>query len=394
MSVPTAAPQLPAHLMNFGNATSLGLNAVGGINVGKSPPRISIKQNRFRTVDAQGQEFMIPALYLDVIIVGANPVVSKTYYAGAYDPSAADAVAPTCWSDNGVGPSSRAQSPQSPTCANCQFNVWGSKVTPAGSKIKACSDTKKLAVVLADNPGGEVYQLRVPGASLENLKAICDMLIERNVVLPALVIRMTFDETAGYPKLLFNAASYISEAQKAAVLEVLDGEEVKEAVGLGDVPVSAGVAIAPPAPAPLPIQQPTVLPPLPPAPQQFTPPAPMPPQYQQAAPPPPTFMQSPPATAPVMQPPAAPVRRRRRTQAEMQADNPQQGTTMAAPPPQFAPIAQPPAPPAAVGTGFEIPPFLKRQDVANAAPPAASVPMQPQQTDAALDAMLAGAMQK
>lgn len=373
MSVPTNTnvPQLPAHLMNFGTAANLGLSAVGGISTGKSHPRISIKQNRFRLVDDQGQEFVVPQLFLDIIIVGANPVVSKIYYAGAYNPNAADFEAPTCFSDNGTAPSSRATTPQSPTCGTCPLNAWGSKITPAGAKIKACSDSKKMAVILADNPTGLVYELRVPGASLENIKSIVDMLNERKVPLPGLVIRVQFDENTDYPKLVFSPQTYITEAQKAAVLDVLDGEEVKEAVGLSDIAFNPGPAIAPPVP--------TFTSPAP----QFIAPTPM-------APPLPQFQA---AANPVQAEAApAPVRRKRRTQAEMQAEVSTQ------PMQNMQPIPQPPAPQfqhtqqaAPQGAGFEIPAFLKR-DTPHAAAAAASVPMQPQTTDAALDAMLKDAM--
>lgn len=396
MPVHAPAPQLPAHLMNFGSASNLGLNVVGGINIGKAHPRVSIKQNRFRLIDEQGQEFVVPQLYLDVIIVGANPVVSKMYYAGAYNPQAAEAEAPTCWSDNGTAPSSRASTPQSGTCEACPHNVWGSKVTPAGSKIKACADSKKMAVILVDNPTGPVYELRVPGASLENIKAIAESMSAKGVPLPGLIIRLTFDETAGYPKLLFTAVNYISADQKAAVMDVIDGEEVKEAVGMGDVPRTAGAALAPPvvqqpvpqvfAPTPM---QPPVAPPVMPTFQPAQQAAmPQPPQF--APPPPvPAFMNAVPAETVLPKP------RKRRAQAEpvpppMGAAVPQQSFAPQAPQFQAAPPALPM--PQTQAGGFEIPAFLRRQDIPHAAPAAQSVPIQPQQTDAALDALLKDAM--
>lgn len=377
MSVPAnTATQLPAHLLNFGSAASIGLNAVGGIQSGKAHPRISIKQNRFRLIDEQGQETVVAQLYLDIIIVGANPFVSKIFYKGAYNPNAGEMEAPTCWSDNGTGPSVRASEPQSPTCVGCQNNAWGSKVTPAGTKIKACSDSKKMAVLLADNPGGSVYELRVPGASLENIKAIGDMLNERKMPLPGVVIRVSFDETSDYPKLLFAAINYISEGQKAAVLEVFDGEEVKEAIGSDDTVRTAAIPLAAPVQAAPVVYAASALPLAP----QFNPappPSPIPfPQGQQAQ-------------------QAAPTVRRRRRAAE--PDQAVQAAPMAMPaaPMPAPPAFVPPAPaPVAQPTALEIPPFLKRQDIPNAVPAAASVPMAPQQTDAALDALLNQAMQR
>lgn len=397
MNMPVAqAPQLPAHLMDFGGISpNLGLSVVGGINVGQAHPRVSIKQNRFRLIDAQGEEFLINALYMDVIIVGANDYVSKMYYDKPFDPQDPEPPAPTCFSDNGVGPSERANTPQNASCQGCPHGVWGSKVTPSGAKIKACSDSKKLAIIHAENPTGPVYELRIPAASMENLKAQVEAL--RGVPVAAVVMRVTFDATSSYPKLLFAPASYISEEQKAAVLEVIGGEEVDEAAGRKDVVRNATQPLPAPQPAPVTVAAPA------PAPMaampQFSPPQPP------MAPPVVPVQTATAATQFVAQNTAA--KRTRRTKEQIAADQQQQTAQAATPPtstfsvpaglpaaaaphpviPQFvaAPVAGAPGP---------IPPvpaFLQR-DVPGALAPAASVPLQPQPTDAALDNILGNAM--
>jgi hypothetical protein len=416
MPVPTA-PQLPAHLMDFGGLANIGASAIGGINVGQSHPRISIKQNRFRLLDEQGQEYVVPALDLDIIVVGANDYVSKLYYAKAFDPADPEPPAPTCFSDNGVGPSERSTTPQCATCSGCPHAAWGSKVTPSGTKVKACSDSKKLAVVLANNANGAVYELRVPAASMENLKGVIDSL--RGAPLPSIVLKLTFDANTSYPKLIFAPVSYITPEQKAAVLEVLNGEEVEEAVGKKDKVrdpnqplIAQGAPMAVP-PATAPIMQPAaqVAPSLPPQPQ-FTAPAypvaPQPPQFAAQQPLAPAYnpMQAPEAT----QEAAAPAKRTRRTKAQIAAEQ-QAAFQPAQPVPQYAPAApaferpapqfttpqQPVAPAPAPAPAFELPPipqFLQAatRDVPGAQTAAASVPLQPQPTDGALDAILGSAM--
>lgn len=444
MNMPTvqAATALPAHLAHLrGNAaiTTFGQDAVGGIQSGKAHPRISIKQNRFRLVNEQGQEYVVPALHLDVIVVGVNKNVSKLYYAQAFNPADPEPPAPTCFSDNGIAPSSRAQTPQCGTCAACPHGAWGSKVTDAGTKVKACSDSKKFAVLLADNPAGLVYELRIPAASMGNIKELVDMLNSRGEPLPAMVLRITFDEHSQYPKLIFTPQSYINEAQNAAVMEVLDGDEAGECVGKEDVPIAQGAALSPPVSGQTPMAVPPVGAPVPQPPAAapvFTPaPQPLPsgPHYSPQQPPAPIMAPQapPPAFNPMGAPAAfnpmapggqqAPVaeapkqRRTRKPRAEAApqgvATNPMPAMNLQQPvPPQtYAPPAGMPAtaaphpvqpnfqaaPVASGGTdgNLDIPQFLRR-DQAGAVPAAAAVNLQPAVTDQNLDALLGDALRK
>ena len=162
--VPQQAPQLPAYLANRDLTGSVSSDALGGLS-SSAVHKISIEGKRWKLQDPQGQEFAVPSFHLDVIIVGVNPHVSKTFYTTKFA-HGQDQKAPDCWSDNGVGPSSRATSPQCGTCQQCPNNAWGSRISEAGSQVKACVDSKKLAIILADNPTGAIYQLRVPAGVL------------------------------------------------------------------------------------------------------------------------------------------------------------------------------------------------------------------------------------
>ena len=84
----------------------------------------------------------------DVIIVGANPALSKMYYAGKWDPDA-EQKGPDCYSMNGLRPAADAKNKQSDLCSTCKHAAWGSKVSELGKEGKACSDSKRLAVVAA-----------------------------------------------------------------------------------------------------------------------------------------------------------------------------------------------------------------------------------------------------
>lgn len=254
--------QLPEFMKNPALFAS-SQDAVAGIG-GGSPPMVSIRQAKFRLIGADGVEQLVNQFHLDVIVLDGNPHVSKLYYAGAYDPNSTEAKPPTCWSDNGLAPSNEVASPQADLCANCQWGAWGSKVTDAGTAVKACTDSKKLAVVLAaDTPTvvngaagvakayDQVYLLKVPAASMKSWKVYGKSILDRNVPLQGVVTRATFDSEANYPALLFQATGFVQNEQVFNhLMAKLGTADVKTAIGSGDQPRAAPpAALAAPAPA-------------------------------------------------------------------------------------------------------------------------------------------------
>lgn len=442
--VQTGAPQLPAHLQRHMNQTSVvAADVMSGLSSG-AIHKISIEGRRWKLQDPQGQEFMVPAFHLDVILVGANPHVSKTFYATKWNQQQ-EGKAPDCWSDNGVGPSSRASAPQCLTCGLCPNNAWGSRISETGSQVKACADSKKIAVILADNPTGPVYQLKVPADSLKNMAQMAKSVAQRGAPLDRVIMRLEFDPGVSHPKIVFSSPDYVNVQQDAAVDEVLGSDEITDALNLSDIAIKAMPAQIPQQPAmpqapvqPQPVPQ-MAVPPAPPtyAPQ-FTPQvpqqqAPQPPQYaapqapvapvynpmQPAAPVAPMAAQAPQPVAPVAETPAAPKRRRKAAAlpadatpvaaapqyAPQPAQAPQQvyqappGMPASAAPHPVVPqlVAAPMLPPdpaqQATPAMPPMPQFLQRTpDVPGAMAPAASVPLQPQPTDNALDNILGDAM--
>jgi hypothetical protein len=107
-------------------------------------------------------------MYLDAVLVDSNQVMSKVYYANAYNPAQDRFTPPDCWSDNGTAPSIAAARPQNDICATCSQNVWGSKTNALGNKVKACDDVKKLAFVVPMLNNDWVFLLRLKGSSHRN----------------------------------------------------------------------------------------------------------------------------------------------------------------------------------------------------------------------------------
>lgn len=368
----TVSSQVPAHLVGRPKR-GLVADALQGLG-GNNPPHVSIKQNRFRLVNAAGQEWLLDTFHMDVVVIDVNPNVSKIYYADAFDPMATEFKPPTCFSDNGPEttgvaqtPSQQAQFPQSPTCQLCPQNQWGSETSRiSGKAIKACNDLKKIAVIVPMDPTRGVYLLRVPPASLKNFRNYGKQVDEQGVDLPDMITRLTFDpQVQGV--LNFQPVGWIDEPTVQFIDSILESKITEGLVGKTDRPrndVPAIAAQAGPAPAQL-----AYAPPQPPqqgmqqmsqpiTPQQFAPPqqeanllhptftSPTPAGLpigfgspQQGGPAPtPISQQMPPPAAPAsfMQPavPAAPAKARkpRRTKAEIAAER--AGPQAAAPAPQ------------------------------------------------------------
>lgn len=244
--------QIPAHLVGrVGVPSVLAASLTGGLTSGQSFPRISIKGARFRIVEGD-TETVLDSTNLDVVIVGANPRLSKTWYAKQWDANA-EATGPDCFSLDGVSPDPEAADPQNDLCASCPQNAWGSKITPTGQQVKACSDTKRLAVVAADDPSGPVYLLSVTPAALKGLNQYQKELAVRGIPPEIVKTRVSFDTDASFPKLKFTFGGFL----EADVQQVVDGlfgsEQVKEITGetlRTPVAVPKLVAPAPVAPKP------------------------------------------------------------------------------------------------------------------------------------------------
>jgi len=251
--------QVPAFLSQLQTSRKLAEEGQRGLG-GNSVPYLSIKAQKFTAIDAVGDQRVVGkmdnrGIYADVIVVDLNPNVSKVFYASKFDPSATEFKAPDCWSDNGIGPSEQAQSPQSSTCASCPMNAWGSQINNSGKETKACNDVKKVGVLLDGEEKPTVFLLRIPPASLKNWKVVCQMVASHNVDLNMVKMRIRFDEqTQGV--LNFELVGWIEEHQVQTILG-LQEEKLAAIVGRNDKPKAVALgaaaqptqAIAAPAPA-------------------------------------------------------------------------------------------------------------------------------------------------
>jgi hypothetical protein len=264
-NITLANVQVPAHLaQRVGVPSVLAQSLGGGIGGGEAIPRISIKGSRFRIVEGS-TETVLDTTTIDVVVVGANPRLSKTWYAKAWTPES-EPSSPDCFSMDGVSPDASSTEPQNDLCASCPQNAWGSKVTPQGKQIKACSDQKRLAVVAADDPTGPIYLLQVTPAALQGLGSYQKELSHRGIPAEIVRTRLSFDTAASFPKLKFDFGGFLDEATQAEVDKLFGTEEVRSITGelrtstAPAVPKIAAPQQVAPKPAPVAAPQPAPTP--------------------------------------------------------------------------------------------------------------------------------------
>ena len=234
------------------SATTLAL--AGNVNAGSGMKRVSIKGGVFRLL-ASGKEIAsIEDRHLDVIIVKAAPKVSRIFYAGGYDKDAA-AAAPDCTSADGEKPDAGVKNKQSSSCTTCPQNIAGS----GNGQSRACRYQQRLAVVLANNPEGDVLQVTLPATSIfgkeegdkRPLQAYARYMAAQTppVNLDAIVTRMKFDTKAESPKLIFAPVRWLTDDEYLVAQDQSKSKDAEKAVSV--TPATADGVVAP---APLAIE--------------------------------------------------------------------------------------------------------------------------------------------
>lgn len=219
---------IPDHLrgVDFGVTTNLLEGMFQGGN------RIGLRNSRFRLIVGGVEEGIIQENYLDVIILGAAPGVSRVFYSGNYDPN--ENQPPVCYSADGLVPADDVKSKQADKCMTCPQNARGSKIVD-GKQFKACSYFRRVVLMLAgDVDDKRVFKLDVKAQGLfgensaneKNLNDYIKMVSTRGVDLGAIVTRISFDLDASVPKLLFKAHRFIDPDEMQVVFDLVQSEEV------------------------------------------------------------------------------------------------------------------------------------------------------------------------
>lgn len=235
----TLGDKVPAFLARQ-DAAKLNQAAATGTG-GPSVNKISIKGGKFRLIVGGEEVKVLEKNSITLALIRVNDGLHKAYYSKKWTPGSDDP--PDCYSNDGIKPAEDSQKKQANACAGCKHNEWGSYVNPdTGSKGRACSDSKKLAVLPPNQLGNmdlPPYMLTVPAASMKSLGGMMTSLNNLSPPVPynGVVVEVSFDTDASHPKLLFRPVDYLTEDQYAAAEERFDTAETKACVGQNLIPV-------------------------------------------------------------------------------------------------------------------------------------------------------------
>lgn len=170
---------------------------------------ISIKGGVWRMISGGEEIARNEDRAMNFIIVAAAKTNSRTFFAGKYEEGKDSA--PTCWSADGVRPNEEvpAEQRQHSNCADCRQNIEGS----GEGKSRACRFSRRLAVVMENDIGGDIYRLQLPAKSIfgkpvdgkMSLQAYANFLSGHGVPISGVVTEARFDTAEAVPVLRFKA---------------------------------------------------------------------------------------------------------------------------------------------------------------------------------------------
>lgn len=212
--------------------------------------RISIKGGVFRKY-AGGKEIgAIEDRHMNVIFVKMAHKASRMFYDSTYQEG--QKVSPVCWSTDSEKPDADVKTPCASTCLDCPKSVKGSG---QGGNGTACRLSWRTAVVLPNDPSGDVMQLVLPATSAfgkeDNgrwpFRPYIQHLASHNVSAGRVITKMAFDTKSPTPKVVFSPAGkvpdddlhIIASQAKSQAAESAIKMNVYQADSTGDVEVAS-----------------------------------------------------------------------------------------------------------------------------------------------------------
>ena len=194
--------------------------------------RISIRGGVFRMM-VNGEEIAKnEGRAMNVVIVNGGRHIARQFYAGKY--VAGESSAPDCWSNDGNAPDASVEEPQAKTCEGCPQNIKGS----GQGDSRACRFQQRLAVLLADDIDGDVFQLVLPSKSIFGRGDLDKMPFQQYAKyvgaqgksINTLVTELRLDSDSDTPKLTFKPVKYLSEQEWEVAKEKGDSPAARSAV--------------------------------------------------------------------------------------------------------------------------------------------------------------------
>lgn len=226
---------VPDYLREAADSTT---KDIAGSSGGK---QISIKGGVWRMVVGGEEVAKNEDRAMNLVIISAGKGVSRTFYAEKYEEG--KDIKPSCWSAEGVVPNEEVPNPQSKACATCPQNIEGS----GDGKSRACRYSKRLAVAIENDIGGNIYRLSVPAKSYFGkaegekmpLQAYGKFLSGHGIPITGVVTEARFDTAEAVPVLKFRAVRPLTEAEWNLAKAQSETEDAKQAVEFKMVPSKA-----------------------------------------------------------------------------------------------------------------------------------------------------------
>jgi hypothetical protein len=226
---------IPDYLREASDATT---KDIAGSSGGK---QISIKGGVWRMVVGGEEVAKNEERAMNIVVISAGKGVSRTFYADKYEEG--KDIKPACWSAEGVVPNEEVQNPQGKTCATCPQNIEGS----GDGKSRACRYSKRLAVALENDIGGNIYRLSVPAKSYFGkadgdkmpLQAYGKFLSGHGIPITGVVTEARFDTAEAVPVLKFRAVRPLERSEWELAKAQSQTEDAMQAVEFKMVPSKA-----------------------------------------------------------------------------------------------------------------------------------------------------------
>jgi hypothetical protein len=176
--------------------------------------RISIKGGVFRKYSGGKEIGAIEDRHMNVIFVKMAHKASRMFYDATYVEG--QKVSPVCWSTDSEKPDADVKTPCASTCLDCSKSVKGSGQGGTGT---ACRLSWRTAVVLPNDPSGDVMQLVLPATSAfgkeDNgrfpFRPYIQHLASHNVSAGRVITKMAFDTKSPTPKVVFSPAGKVPD---------------------------------------------------------------------------------------------------------------------------------------------------------------------------------------
>ena len=213
--------------------------------------RISIKGGVFRKYAGGKEVGTIEDRFMNVIFVKMAHKASRQLYMQGYKEG--EKVSPACWSSDSETPDADVRTPAAKSCNECQYSVKGSGDSGMGTK---CRLSWRTAVVLPNDPSGDVMQLVLPATSAfgkeDNgrwpFRPYIQHLASHNVSAGRVITKMAFDTKAPTPKVLFSPVGGVPDADLEAIARQSQSPAAEAAIKLSVYQVDNEDVAAPASP--------------------------------------------------------------------------------------------------------------------------------------------------